>query len=126
MWFGVLQVKKTAFVKGVRCASLGSRRTLCGNERVSALKTDGKMRDACLELQKNKKSSKKKKGEEGEGGRSGGKKSKKKKTDLSAEEKRKQKHGAGGRGTRKIEEEEEEEVCFLFFRVSQSCMLYQT
>ncbi|CAM9731510.1 unnamed protein product, partial [Ectocarpus sp. 8 AP-2014] len=52
----VNEVKKTAFAKGVRCASLGSRRTLCGNERVSSLKTDGKMRDACLELQKNKKS----------------------------------------------------------------------
>ncbi|CAN0429903.1 unnamed protein product, partial [Hapterophycus canaliculatus] len=56
------QVKKTAFAQGVRCASLGSRRTLCGNGRVSSLKTDGKMRDACLELQKNKK--KKEKGKD--------------------------------------------------------------
>ncbi|CAM9137770.1 unnamed protein product [Scytosiphon promiscuus] len=44
----VNEVKKTAFARGVRCASLGSRRTLCGNGRVSSLKTDGKMRDAQL------------------------------------------------------------------------------
>ncbi|CAM9799349.1 unnamed protein product, partial [Ectocarpus fasciculatus] len=105
----VNEVKKTAFAQGVRCASLGSRRTLCGNERVSSLKTDGKMRDACLELQKNKKSSKKKKTkrEEGKGGKSEGKNSMKKKRSM--EEKSKQKHGAGGLGTRKSEEEEEEE-----------------
>eukprot|EP00903_Cladosiphon_okamuranus_P010493 g9925.t1 len=50
----VNEVKKTAFAQGVRCASLGSRRTLCGNEKVASLKTDDKMRDACLDLQKNK------------------------------------------------------------------------
>ncbi|CAB1113398.1 unnamed protein product [Ectocarpus sp. CCAP 1310/34] len=110
----VNEVKKTAFAKGVRCASLGSRRTLCGNERVSSLKTDGKMRDACLELQKNKKSSSKKtnKGDEGKGGKHGAKKSKKKqkaKTEPLTEAKRKQKHGAGGLGTRKSEGEEGEE-----------------
>lgn len=119
---GILQVKKTAFAQGVRCASLGSRRTLCGNERVSSLKTDGKMRDACLELQKNKKSSskKKKKGDEGKGGKSGAKKRKKKKkkkkrTEPLTEQERKQKHAAGGLGTRKSEGDEEEEVFFFFF-----------
>eukprot|EP00752_Nemacystus_decipiens_P010933 g9717.t1 len=57
----VNEVKKTSFAQGVRCASLGSRRTLCGNEQVASLKTDGKMRDACLDLQKNKKKDKRKK-----------------------------------------------------------------
>lgn len=40
--------------------SLGSRRTLCGNDRVSSLGSDAKMTDACLELQKNKKKNKEK------------------------------------------------------------------
>lgn len=75
------QVKKTAFAQGVRCASLGSRRTLCGNERVSSLKTDGKMRDACLEMQKNKKKSRKDRKGKKEGEKdAGGQKSKKTKT----------------------------------------------
>ena len=49
------KVKKTTFADGVRCASLGSRRTLCGNEAVSSLRSDAKMTDACLELQKKRK-----------------------------------------------------------------------
>lgn len=53
------QVKKTAFAEGIRCVSLGSRKTLCGNEAVSKLKSDVRMADACLELQKNKKKGKK-------------------------------------------------------------------
>lgn len=55
------QLKKTSFAEGVRCASLGSRRTLCGNEHVSSLKSDARMTDACLELQKSKAKKKKKK-----------------------------------------------------------------
>lgn len=85
------KVKKTAFAQGVRCASLGSRRTLCGNEKVSSLKTDGKMRDACLDLQKNKKKKKKKKDKNG---RNTVAKNKKKKTEGG-------KKGEGGRGAAK-------------------------
>ena len=65
------QVKKTSFARGVRCASLGSRRTLCGNERVYSLKSDARMTDACLDLQKNKKKrkrDKKNKKKDGKGG----------------------------------------------------------
>lgn len=51
----LIQVKKTAFAESVRCASLGSRRNLCGNPSVLAMKSDSRMADACLDLQKNKK-----------------------------------------------------------------------
>ena len=86
------QVKKTAFAQGVRCASLGSRRTLCGNQKVASLKTDGKMRDACLDLQKNKKEKKKKKKDKGEGKGKGGRKA------LSNKRKKAEEGGRKGKG----------------------------
>lgn len=66
-------MKKTAFAEGVRCASLGSRRTLCGNGDVSSLRSDAKMTDACLELQKKKKEKNKEK-EKGKQGSTEGEK----------------------------------------------------
>lgn len=51
----VNEIKRTAFAKGIRCVTLGSRRQLCINPAVMKLKgSDSFVNDACLDLQKGK------------------------------------------------------------------------
>ena len=48
----VNEIKKTRFGERIQCVTLGSRKSLCINSNVTALSSDLRMTDRCLDLQK--------------------------------------------------------------------------